>query len=240
MKKISMIRVMVAWLLAVSACPAATITLQIGGNYGTNLLSNGSALPGGSVVEFGLFLTGTTVVDATSVTSFIASNVSTASTQAQLDASMSLLRSNLGWTTLATINTDSAGNFSRVWASGAQFDIGPTVGYAGGISLIGVQPWFFVTSNTSDKEYGIYQAASAFPTGGTGDNDLPIDVYNTQFNPEEDSPSGVFAFYGTALTEAQGLGIQTATIPEPSVFALGMLGACGLLSVRRKNQVHNK
>ena len=239
MKKISMIRVMVAWFLAVSACPAATITLQIGGNYGTNLLSGGSPLPGGSVVEFGLFLTGTTVVDANSVTSFITSNVSSARSQAQLDSSMSLLRSNLGWTTLASINTDSVGNFSRVWTSGAQFDIGPTVGYAGGISLVGVQPWFFVTSNTSNKEYGIFQAASAFPTGGTGDNDLAIDVYNTQFDPLNDSPSGVFAFYGTALTEAQGLGIQTATIPEPSVFALGMLWACCLLSVRRKNQVHN-
>jgi len=149
---------------------------------------------------------------------------------------MQSFRSANGWASLGTVSVPAGGDFTMMWdptvpldgpGFGAEFNLNPTTGALTGLDLVGKIPYVWIQTSGSTKEYGLFVSNRALIGPGFGALNQ-IDLSNTG-----DATTGVTALFGQV--KADGSGIVTQSIPEPSAASLALLGM-GLLSLFQKRK----
>jgi uncharacterized protein YaiE (UPF0345 family) len=222
---------------------AATLNVVVAGYFGGNVMSTGTALPDGTVVDFGIFYSGGSFTSAATIATALSG------------AAYSSFRADNGWVSFGTANISTpvggvSGDFTLLWDAntpgtgpgfGAEFELNPAVNavtlvpnapYASalnGENLVGKTPFLWVQTPGANAEYGLFVSNQAFTNAGFGAI-TQVDVADVG-----DAAFGVSALLG--VVNADGTGITTATaIPEPSTLSF-LVGVSVLSFLRRRDSV---
>ena len=210
----------------VQPASAATLNVIVPGYYGGNFLSDSTTkLPNGTVVDFGVFYSGSAFTSQSSIAALL-DTVKTDSVALQG------FRANNGWVSFGTVEVAGGnGDFDLQWdliapgsgpGFGTEFNLDPSTGALAGKSLVGVKPYLWVQTAGSTPEFWAGVSNAALPAAGFGAL-FQGDVVN------DGTPgTGFTMLLGNAI---DGAGITT--IPEPATGTLAAVGLV-LLGLRRK------
>lgn len=209
------------WAFQIQAAPLDVIIVGAGGE---NRLQNGTtALPNGTVVDFGIFYSG----------AFISTGTISAQLQGASSTDMQNFRSNNGWVSFGTVTlADGNGDFTMAWypdfpslgpGNGSGLELNPTTGSLAGKSLKDQTPFLWV--QTPGLEFGLFYSNFAFPDpllsgallqvdvgnygltalfGSVGDNGIITQAAGTSSTPLISSPRSLSAM-STVYGEASGV-----------------------------------
>ena len=221
-----------------------SITMSVNGYFGSNLSASGANLADGTIVKLGMFYNNSAFTPTATVSS------NWAALSGTMQSRLSSFDDNF-YSFASTVTSSANGN-------GAEFqilfspdpEVQPNVDFQkffslspaltspslSNVSLSKVivnnvvtfeyKPYLWI--ETADRsEFGLYQATAAFPTGTFPDNDYGFDVIG----------SNATALVGTLLSDDTGVQLAAATVPEPSVTVMSLVGVAFISLLRRRNSV---